>query len=37
VDEYREQQLDEKEVALQEILQDDQIRLDMLGWGKRKR
>lgn len=37
VDEYRELQLEEKEVALQEILQDEDIRKEMLGWGKKKR
>jgi SNF2 family DNA or RNA helicase len=37
VDEYRETQLADKEVALQEILQDDAIREEMLGWSKRKR
>ncbi len=37
VDEYRETQLEEKEVALQEILRDDKIRLEMLGWSKKKR
>ena len=36
VDEYREQVLDEKGMTLQEILQDDSIRRDMLGWGKRR-
>jgi SNF2 family DNA or RNA helicase len=36
VDEYREKVLDDKEESLQEILQDDAIRLDMLKWGKRR-
>lgn len=36
VDEYRETVLDDKEESLQEILQDDSIRLDMLKWGKRR-
>lgn len=37
VDEYREVALDEKEVALQQILQDDQVRKEMLGWGNKRR
>jgi len=37
VDEYREEVLAEKGEALQEILKDDDIRMEMLKWGKRRR
>lgn len=37
VDEYREQVLEDKEAALQEILKDDDIRKEMLSWGKRRK
>lgn len=36
VDEHRELVLEQKGVALQEILKDDDIRRDMLKWGKRR-
>jgi SNF2 family DNA or RNA helicase len=37
VDEYRLQKMNDKEVALHEILRDDEVRIEMLGWGKKKR
>lgn len=37
VDEYREDVLAEKNIALQEILQDAQVRQEMLTWGKKSR
>lgn len=37
VDEHREKVLDEKGEALQEILRDDDIRAEMLSWGKKRR
>lgn len=37
VDEHREQVLEDKGVALQEILKDDDVRLEMLKWGSKRR
>lgn len=37
VDEHREEVLEQKGVALQEILQDEEVRREMLTWGKRRK
>ena len=37
VDEYRIEVLDQKEETIQEVLGDDEIRANMLGWGKKRR